>query len=93
VPALPAANRQFRFDITRFFAAHLQASKSPISLPPYPLTQGLVSMNDLDLPLFSFAPLFTANAFPANMSDPVTLRTRKFIRNPLLGRKQMVVYV
>ena len=23
----------------------------------------------------------------------VTLRTRKFIRNPLLGRKQMVVYV
>lgn len=28
------------------------------------------------------------------MSDSqVTLRTRKFIRNPLLGRKQMVVYV
>jgi len=28
------------------------------------------------------------------MSDaPVTLRTRKFIRNPLLGRKQMVVDV
>ncbi|TVY58308.1 40S ribosomal protein S24 [Lachnellula cervina] len=28
------------------------------------------------------------------MADqPVTLRTRKFIRNPLLGRKQMVVYV
>ncbi len=30
----------------------------------------------------------------ANMADreqPVTLRTRKFIRNPLLGRKQMVV--
>lgn len=25
--------------------------------------------------------------------QPVTLRTRKFIRNPLLGRKQMVVYV
>ena len=23
--------------------------------------------------------------------QPVTLRTRKFIRNPLLGRKQMVV--
>lgn len=23
----------------------------------------------------------------------VTLRTRKFIRNPLLGRRQMVVYV
>jgi hypothetical protein len=31
---------------------------------------------------------------PANMSDSqVTLRTRKFIRNPLLGRKQMVVCV
>jgi hypothetical protein len=28
----------------------------------------------------------------ANMAE-VTLRTRKFIRNPLLGRKQMVVYV
>ena len=31
-----------------------------------------------------------------NMADreqPVTLRTRKFIRNALLGRKQMVVYV
>lgn len=27
------------------------------------------------------------------MSDPVTLRTRKFLRNALLGRKQMVVYV
>lgn len=28
------------------------------------------------------------------MADaPVTLRTRKFIRNPLLARKQMVVYV
>jgi hypothetical protein len=29
----------------------------------------------------------------ANMSESqvVTLRTRKFIRNPLLGRKQMVV--
>ncbi|KAI5292770.1 hypothetical protein KEM52_006078 [Ascosphaera acerosa] len=25
------------------------------------------------------------------MADVVTLRTRKFIRNPLLGRKQMVV--
>jgi hypothetical protein len=31
---------------------------------------------------------------PAKMSDSqVTLRTRKFIRNPLLGRKQMVVCV
>ena len=31
---------------------------------------------------------------PANMSDSqVTLRTRKFIRNPLLGRKQMIVCV
>lgn len=30
----------------------------------------------------------------ANMSEgQVTLRTRKFIRNPLLGRKQMVVCV
>jgi hypothetical protein len=30
----------------------------------------------------------------ATMSDSqVTLRTRKFIRNPLLGRKQMVVCV
>ncbi|KAK3711205.1 hypothetical protein LTR37_005018 [Vermiconidia calcicola] len=27
------------------------------------------------------------------MGDQVTLRTRKFIRNPLLGRKQMVVDV
>merc|ERR1712227_347151 len=31
---------------------------------------------------------------PPTMSDSqVTLRTRKFIRNPLLGRKQMVVDV
>ncbi len=27
----------------------------------------------------------------ADADSPVTLRTRKFIRNPLLGRKQMVV--
>ncbi|KAH8155856.1 uncharacterized protein LAJ45_00868 [Morchella importuna] len=27
------------------------------------------------------------------MADPVTLRTRKFLRNALLGRKQMVVDV
>ncbi|KAL6857435.1 hypothetical protein ACO1O0_004870 [Amphichorda felina] len=27
----------------------------------------------------------------ADNDSPVTLRTRKFIRNPLLGRKQMVV--
>jgi hypothetical protein len=27
------------------------------------------------------------------MADTVTLRTRKFMRNALLGRKQMVVYV
>ncbi|EFW99659.1 37S ribosomal protein s24 [Grosmannia clavigera kw1407] len=27
----------------------------------------------------------------ADAGTPVTLRTRKFIRNPLLGRKQMVV--
>jgi hypothetical protein len=27
----------------------------------------------------------------ADADTPVTLRTRKFIRNPLLGRKQMVV--
>ncbi|KAH8808052.1 ribosomal protein L23/L15e core domain-containing protein [Xylogone sp. PMI_703] len=27
----------------------------------------------------------------ADRDQPVTLRTRKFIRNPLLGRKQMVV--
>ena len=27
----------------------------------------------------------------ADSNSPVTLRTRKFIRNPLLGRKQMVV--
>ena len=27
----------------------------------------------------------------ADREQPVTLRTRKFIRNPLLGRKQMVV--
>jgi hypothetical protein len=36
----------------------------------------------------------TATANIAKMADsdsPVTLRTRKFIRNPLLGRKQMVV--
>jgi hypothetical protein len=35
-----------------------------------------------------------STAILANMADadtPVTLRTRKFIRNPLLGRKQMVV--
>merc|ERR1711974_316193 len=31
---------------------------------------------------------------PSNMADSqVTLRTRKFIRNPLLGRRQMVVDV
>jgi hypothetical protein len=32
--------------------------------------------------------------YTAKMADsdsPVTLRTRKFLRNPLLGRKQMVV--
>jgi len=29
----------------------------------------------------------------ADREHPVTLRTRKFIRNPLLGRKQMVVDV
>ena len=29
----------------------------------------------------------------ADREQPVTLRTRKFIRNPLLGRKQMVVCV
>ncbi len=29
----------------------------------------------------------------ADKEQPVTLRTRKFIRNALLGRKQMVVYV
>lgn len=29
----------------------------------------------------------------ADREQPVTLRTRKFIRNALLGRKQMVVYV
>ncbi|KAL9620461.1 MAG: hypothetical protein Q9160_005046 [Pyrenula sp. 1 TL-2023] len=29
----------------------------------------------------------------ADRDQPVTLRTRKFIRNPLLGRKQMVVDV
>ncbi|KAI9810228.1 MAG: hypothetical protein M1827_006362 [Pycnora praestabilis] len=29
----------------------------------------------------------------ADREQPVTLRTRKFIRNPLLGRKQMVVDV
>ncbi|KAJ3462107.1 hypothetical protein MRS44_010660 [Fusarium solani] len=28
----------------------------------------------------------------ADNDSPVTLRTRKFIRNPLLGRKQMVVH-
>lgn len=28
----------------------------------------------------------------ADKEQPVTLRTRKFIRNALLGRKQMVVY-
>ena len=29
----------------------------------------------------------------ADKEQPVTLRTRKFIRNALLGRKQMVVLV
>lgn len=29
----------------------------------------------------------------ADKEAPVTLRTRKFLSNPLLGRKQMVVYV
>ncbi|OBT39946.1 small subunit ribosomal protein S24e [Pseudogymnoascus sp. WSF 3629] len=29
----------------------------------------------------------------ADREQPVTLRTRKFIRNPLLGRKQMVIDV
>jgi hypothetical protein len=38
--------------------------------------------------------LFSTRQSIATMADndaPVTLRTRKFIRNPLLGRKQMVV--
>ncbi|KAI4243929.1 MAG: hypothetical protein L6R42_010605 [Xanthoria sp. 1 TBL-2021] len=34
-----------------------------------------------------------AIAAMADREQPVTLRTRKFIRNPLLGRKQMVVDV
>ena len=29
----------------------------------------------------------------ADKEQPVTLRTRKFLRNALLSRKQMVVYV
>jgi ribosomal protein S24E len=29
----------------------------------------------------------------ADREQPVTLRTRKFIRNPLLSRRQMVMYV
>jgi hypothetical protein len=38
--------------------------------------------------------LIISTSKPLNMSDAqVTLRTRKFIRNPLLGRKQMVVCV
>jgi hypothetical protein len=47
--------------------------------------------------VLSFAtPNITIDISPstAKMADadsPVTLRTRKFIRNPLLGRKQMVV--
>ncbi|MDI1490111.1 MAG: hypothetical protein OHK93_001311 [Ramalina farinacea] len=32
-------------------------------------------------------------ATPSAREQPVTLRTRKFIRNPLLGRRQMVVDV
>ncbi|KAK0721087.1 S-adenosylmethionine-dependent methyltransferase-like protein [Lasiosphaeris hirsuta] len=37
----------------------------------------------------SFLRTYTAKM--ADSDSPVTLRTRKFIRNPLLGRKQMVV--
>jgi hypothetical protein len=33
----------------------------------------------------------STTATMADNETPVTLRTRKFIRNPLLGRKQMVV--
>jgi hypothetical protein len=36
--------------------------------------------------------LFSHHHDTTKMADtPVTLRTRKFIRNPLLARKQMVV--
>merc|ERR1712169_111967 len=39
-----------------------------------------------------FPPLETSTTDTmADNDSPVTLRTRKFIRNPLLGRKQMVV--
>ncbi|KAL8836632.1 MAG: hypothetical protein Q9170_002855 [Blastenia crenularia] len=44
----------------------------------------------------SFASCINHLQITATMADkeqPVTLRTRKFIRNPLLGRKQMVVDV
>ena len=53
-------------------------------------------------PLLSTNPISRLSISPtsrqstANMADadtPVTLRTRKFIRNPLLGRRQFVVYV
>ncbi|KAL8965379.1 MAG: hypothetical protein Q9197_006542 [Variospora fuerteventurae] len=37
--------------------------------------------------------LHNSTAIMADREQPVTLRTRKFIRNPLLGRKQMVVDV
>jgi hypothetical protein len=41
---------------------------------------------------FFFSSTITGKESPAKMADaPVTLRTRKFIRNPLLARKQMVV--
>lgn len=53
--------------------------------------------NDNFFPTFCLDKLATTDirivhTTAAIMSDsPVTLRTRKFIRNPLLGRKQMVV--
>merc|ERR1712000_552417 len=48
--------------------------------------------NGLSTNFDKFPPLETSTTDTmADNDSPVTLRTRKFIRNPLLGRKQMVV--
>merc|ERR1712169_135954 len=48
---------------------------------------GTVSLSTTRRPSTARQSTFTM----ADNDSPVTLRTRKFIRNPLLGRKQMVV--
>jgi hypothetical protein len=61
--------------------------------PPKISTTRKYHRNLLVSRLWKLSPTSTRHqtAKMADSDSPVTLRTRKFIRNPLLGRKQMVV--